>query len=58
MTTAAAAAELKSNIGPDFNLSDAYDAAYIDTQDVEDVDLMTVEQRQAVNVFMAEYFNG
>jgi len=30
MTTATAAAEYRSNIGPDFTLSDAYDAEYMD----------------------------
>lgn len=45
MTTAAAAAEYKSNIGHDFSLADAYDPEYLDTDaaEVEDVDLMSVE---------------
>ena len=56
--TPAAAAEYKSNIGHDFTLADAYDADYLDTDaaDVEDVDLMSVSQRQALNAKMFEYF--
>jgi hypothetical protein len=48
-----AAAEYKSNIGHDFTLADA---DYLDTNaaEVEDVDLMSVEQRQALNLRMAE----
>jgi hypothetical protein len=55
MQTAAAANEIKSNIGPDYSLADAYDAEYLDTDaaEVEDVDLMSVEQRQALNAKMA-----
>jgi len=60
MTTAAAAAEYKANVGHDFTLSDAYDAAYLDVEaaevEVEDVDLMGVEQRQALNARMAEWY--
>ena len=58
MTTAAAANEIKSNLGPDFSMADAFDADYLDTDDVEDVDLMCVEQRQALNAKMADWFNG
>ncbi len=54
--TTAAAAEYKANIGPDFTLSDASDAEYLDTEAVEDVDLMTTEQRQALNARMAEWW--
>ena len=60
MTTAAAAAEYKSNIGYDFTLEDAFDAAYLDVEaagvEVEVVDLMSVEQRQALNARMAEWY--
>ncbi|MET0626584.1 MAG: hypothetical protein ABW250_26855 [Pyrinomonadaceae bacterium] len=53
----AAAAAYKSNIGQDFSLADAYDAEYLDTDEVEDVDLMTTEQRQALNARMAEWWS-
>jgi len=50
MTTAAAAAEYQSNVGYDFTLADTFDAAYLDVEatgiEVEDVDLMTIEQRR------------
>lgn len=32
MTTAAAAAEYRSNVGHDFTLADAYDAEYLDDE--------------------------
>lgn len=54
----AAANEIKSNIGPDFTLADAFDGEFIDTQAVEDVDLMSVSERQALNTAMADWFNG
>lgn len=54
MTPATAANEIKSNIGPDFTLADAYDAEYV--EQAEDVDLMTTEQRQALNAAMAEFY--
>lgn len=61
MTTAAAAAEHKTNVGHDFTLADAYDAAYLDVEaagvEVEDVDLMSTEQRQALNARMAEWYS-
>jgi hypothetical protein len=56
MTAAAAANEIKSNFGPDFSLADAYDAEYLDTDKVEDVDLMSTEQRQALNAAMADWY--
>lgn len=56
MTTAAATAEYKSNISHDFTLADAYDPKYLDTDDVEDVDLMSTEQRQALNARMADWY--
>lgn len=57
MNTAAAANELKSNIGHDLNL--AFELAdYAAEQEAEDVDAMTTEQRQALNASMAEWFNG
>lgn len=53
MPTTAAAAEYRANTGHDFTLADAYDAAYLDVEaamtEVEDMDLMSVEQRQALN---------
>lgn len=55
MTPAATANEIKSNIGPDFSMADAYDSDYLDT-DVEDVDAMTTAQRQALNALMAEWW--
>lgn len=58
MTTAATAAEYNSNIGHDFTLTEAYDAEYLDTDAVEDVDLMSVEQRQALNARMADWYFG
>lgn len=56
MTTAAATAEYKLNLGHDFTLADAYDAEYLDTDEVEDVDLMTTSERQALNARMAEWY--
>lgn len=55
--TAAAANELKSNL-QDFQMLDAFDADYLDTDAVEDVDLMTTEQRQALNAKMAEWYGN
>lgn len=55
---AAAANEIKSNIGHDISMLDAFDVEYIDTDEVEDVDLMSVEQRQALNASLAEWFNS
>lgn len=54
--TTAAAAEYRSNIGQDYSLADALDAEYLDAPEVEDVDLMTTEQRQALNASMAEWW--
>jgi hypothetical protein len=56
MQTAAAANEIKRNIGHVFTLADAFDEEYTDTEAVEDVNLMTAEQRQALNAKMAELF--
>lgn len=56
--TAAAAAEYKSNLGPDFQMLDALDPDYLDTEEVEDVDLMSVGKRQALNARMADWFGG
>jgi hypothetical protein len=52
-----AAAEYAANIGQDLCLT-AELADFEAEQEVEDVDLMTTEQRQALNARMAEYFNG
>jgi hypothetical protein len=52
MTTAAAAAEYKSNIGPDFAPADAYDPEYLDAEPVEDETVA----RQALNSRMAEWY--
>jgi hypothetical protein len=51
-----AAAEYKANIGHDITLADAYDVEYLDTDEVEDVDLVTVRERRALNAQMAEWF--
>lgn len=56
MTAAAITNEIKSNAGPDFTLADAYDLEYLDTDAVEDVDLMSTEQWQALNARMAEWY--
>lgn len=60
MTTAAAAAEYKANIGPDFTVADAYDATYLDVEaagaGVEDVDLMGAAERRALNARMGEWY--
>ena len=56
MTTAAAAAECRANLGPDFTLADAFDAEYLDVDEVEDVDLMGAAERQALNARMAEWY--
>ena len=60
MTTAAAAAEYSHNVGHDFTLTDAYDAAYLDVEaagvEVEDVDLISEAERQALNAHMAEWY--
>ena len=57
MTTVEAAREYRQNIGESFDLADAYDEAYLGDE-VEDVDLMNREQRQALNASMFEYFFG
>lgn len=60
MTTAAAAAEYKANVSPDFTLADAYAAAYLDVgaveAEAEDVDLMGAAERWALNARMAEWY--
>jgi hypothetical protein len=60
MTAAAAANEYRYNLGPDFTLADAYDAAYLDVEaagvEIEDVDLMGAGERQALNARMAEWY--
>jgi hypothetical protein len=60
MTAAAVAAEYKANVGHDFTLADAFDAAYLDVEaaavEVEDVNLMGVAERQALNARMAEWY--
>jgi hypothetical protein len=55
MTTAAAAAEYKSNLGPDFNLADAYDADYLDAEAAGN-DEDEAAERQALNARMAEWY--
>ena len=52
MTTAAAANEYRSNVGPDFTLADAYDADYLDDEAEED----EAAERQALNARMAEWY--
>ncbi len=60
MTTAAAAAEYRSNIGHDFTLADAFDATYLDVEaaevEAEDMDLMGAAERQALNASLAEWY--
>jgi len=60
MTTAAAAAEYKANVAHDITLADAYNAPYLDVEaaevEVEDVDLIGVAERQALNATMAEWY--
>jgi hypothetical protein len=55
-----AAAGYRANLGPDFTLADAFDAAYLDVEaaevEVEDVGLMGVAERQALNARMAEWY--
>lgn len=56
----AAAAEYRADAGHDFTLADAYEAAYLDIEaagvEAEDVDLMTVTERQALNARLAEWY--
>jgi hypothetical protein len=54
MTTAAAAAEYKSNIDHDFTLADAYNPEYLDADAGEDED--ETAARQALNARMAEWY--
>jgi protein tyrosine/serine phosphatase len=51
MTPAAAAAEYRSNIGPDFSLADAYDAEYLDAEAEDET-----AARQALNARMADWY--
>ena len=55
MTAAAAANEIKSNIGPDFTLADAHDLDYLDTDAQPEEDER--EARQALNLRMAEWYD-
>lgn len=54
MTTAAAAAEYKADVSPDFTLTDAYGSEYLDVDPYEEKDEVTA--RQAVNARMAEWY--
>lgn len=54
MITAAAAAEYRANVGPDFTLADAYDVDYLDLESVEVED--EAAERQALNARMAEWY--
>lgn len=45
----AAANEINRNLGPGFSMTDAFDVEFIETADVEDVDMMTTA--------LAEWFN-
>jgi hypothetical protein len=60
MATAAATAEYRANLSPDFTLAGAHDAAYLDVEaaevEVESVDLMGVAERRALNARMAEWY--
>jgi hypothetical protein len=53
MTTAAAAAEYKANVGPNFTLADAYDADYLDEAPAGDEE---AAKQQALNARMAEWY--
>jgi hypothetical protein len=52
MTTAAADAEYKSNIGHDFSLADAYDPEYLD----EETEEGETAARQELNRRMSDWF--
>ena len=54
MTAAAAAAEYKANLGPDFTLADAFDLDYLDTDAEAKEDDRAA--RQALNARMAEWY--
>jgi hypothetical protein len=54
MTTAAAAAEYRANLAPDFTLADAYDPEYLDADAVAEEDETTA--RQALNLRMADWY--
>jgi hypothetical protein len=54
MTTAAAAAEYRANLGPDFTLADAYDPEYLDADGGAEED--AAAERQALNARMAEWY--
>lgn len=56
MNQAATANETRRRLGPDFTLVDALDPEYLDTDEVEDVDLMSVEQRQSLNAALAAWW--
>jgi len=53
MTTTAAAAECKANVGPDFTLAEAYDLDYLDADTEGDNERAA---RQALNTRMAEWY--
>ena len=52
MTTAAAAAEYRANVGPDCTLADVYDPEYV----YEEADVDEAAKRQALNARMAEWY--
>jgi hypothetical protein len=56
MMNAAAANEIKSNIGPDYSLAAELADWAAEQEEAEDVDLMTTAERQALNARMAEWF--
>jgi hypothetical protein len=56
MAPATAAAQYNANLGHDFTLADAHHAEHLDTDDMENVDAMMTEQRQALNPYMAKGF--
>lgn len=55
MTAAAVANEIKSDIGHDFTLANAYDPEYLDVEPFEDED--ETAARQALNARMAEWYS-
>ena len=55
-TTTADAKRCTTTSIPTSHLTGTYDPEYQGKEEVEDVDLMSVEQRQALNARIAEWF--
>ena len=57
MNAAQIANEIKSNIGPDFNMLDALDVDFLDTDaEAEAAEEAERAERQRINAAMAEWF--